>query len=317
MGYLHINNLYKEQTILLFKECYALEKIHGTSAHIIFNPPVTPTSTGRLTFFAGGESHTKFLSLFDEGKLLQAFKDLGVPSDKSVTVYGEAYGGSQQGMSHTYGNQLHFIVFDIQIGEKFLNVPDAEEVAKKLGLEFVHYVKVSLVKATLNDLGIMIVETSLSGVDQQRDACSVQSVRNGVTTAEDYMTGKGKKREGVVLRPLIELTMNNGERVICKHKGDDFKETTTPRKVVDPAQMQVLADANAIANEWVTATRLEHVLQKLPGHCMEKMREIIAAMQEDVLREAKGEIVESEAVKKAIGKKTVDMYKNFLKSQIK
>lgn len=29
MGYLKINNLYKEQTILLFKECYALEKIHG------------------------------------------------------------------------------------------------------------------------------------------------------------------------------------------------------------------------------------------------------------------------------------------------
>jgi len=26
---MHINNLYKEQTILLFKECWALEKIHG------------------------------------------------------------------------------------------------------------------------------------------------------------------------------------------------------------------------------------------------------------------------------------------------
>jgi hypothetical protein len=317
MGYLHINNLYKEQTILLFKECYALEKIHGTSAHIIFNPPVTPTSTGRLTFFAGGESHTKFLSLFDEGKLLQAFNDLGVPSDKSVTVYGEAYGGSQQGMSHTYGPALKFIVFDVQIGNCWLNVPDAEQVTKKLGLEFVHYVKVSLVKATLNALGIMIVETSLSGVDQQRDACSVQSVRNGVTTAEDYMAGKGKKREGVVLRPLIEVTMNNGERVICKHKGDEFKETATPRKVVDPERLNILEKANDIANEWVTKNRLEHVLQKLPVHCMEKMTEIIAAMQEDVMREAKGEIVEGLAVNKAISRKTVEMYRNFLKSQIK
>ena len=34
MGYAHIDNLYKEQTILMFRECYALEKIHGTSAHI-------------------------------------------------------------------------------------------------------------------------------------------------------------------------------------------------------------------------------------------------------------------------------------------
>jgi intein/homing endonuclease len=29
MSYLHINNLYKDREILLFKECYAMEKIHG------------------------------------------------------------------------------------------------------------------------------------------------------------------------------------------------------------------------------------------------------------------------------------------------
>src|SRR5690348_10996218 len=34
MGYLHIGNLYKTQDLLLFRECYALEKVHGTSAHI-------------------------------------------------------------------------------------------------------------------------------------------------------------------------------------------------------------------------------------------------------------------------------------------
>lgn len=28
MGYLHIDNLYKAQEILLFRTCYALEKIH-------------------------------------------------------------------------------------------------------------------------------------------------------------------------------------------------------------------------------------------------------------------------------------------------
>ena len=34
MGYRHIDNLYKDQRILLFRECFALEKIHGTSAHV-------------------------------------------------------------------------------------------------------------------------------------------------------------------------------------------------------------------------------------------------------------------------------------------
>jgi hypothetical protein len=316
MGYLHIENLYKNQLILMFRECYALEKIHGTSAHITFKTNPSNRTQWQVTFFPGGENYNKFVSLFEKDKLLQAFLELGIDCEKEVIIYGEAYGGSQQGMSHTYGPKLKFIVFDVQIGTCWLNVPDAEDFVKKLGLEFVHYVKVSLVKATMNDLGILIVETSLSSIDQQRDACSVQSVRNGITTPEDYMAGKGKKREGVVLRPLIEVTLNNGDRIICKHKGEEFRETATPRPVVDPAKAKVMDDANAIANEWCTATRLQHVLDKLPGHCMERMRDIIAAMQEDVLREAKGEIIESEAVKKAIGKKAVDLYKSYLKSQI-
>jgi hypothetical protein len=313
MGYLHIENLYKEQAILAFREAWALEKIHGTSAHITFK--YEPSDKPVLHFFSGGESNAKFLTLFNVDELLARMVDLGY-KDREVTVYGEAYGGSQQGMSHVYGPKLKFIVFDVQIGEKWLSVPDAEDVTKKLGLEFVHYIKVSLVKATVNDLGIAVVETSLAGVDAQRDALSVQAVRNGVVTPEDFMAGKGPVREGVVLRPLIEVTDNRGNRVICKHKGDKFKETATPRPVVDPAKMQVLADANAVANEWVTAQRLSHVLDKLPGHTIEKMREIISAMTEDVLREGKGEIVESESVKKAIGKKTVEMYKSLLNSQI-
>ena len=58
MGYLHIDNLYKNQTIMIFRECYALEKVHGTSAHISFKE-------GQLHFSAGGEKHDNFVKLFD------------------------------------------------------------------------------------------------------------------------------------------------------------------------------------------------------------------------------------------------------------
>lgn len=34
MSYADIENLYKNRRIMLFKECYAMEKIHGTSAHV-------------------------------------------------------------------------------------------------------------------------------------------------------------------------------------------------------------------------------------------------------------------------------------------
>lgn len=244
-------------------------------------------------------------------------------TDRDITVYGESYGGGEQRMSHTYGDQGRFIVFDVQIGECWLEVPKAEKVAHDLGLEFVHYVKVS---------------TDLKELDDQRDAPSIQAIRNGVSKFVDSTTSitdpsfpegklefypvlKGyvsnpKKREGVVLHPLIEVTKNNGERIICKHKGEGFGETKTPRPVVDPAKMKVLEDAQAVADEWVTLHRLEHVLQKIENPSIEKMREVIASMVEDVNREASGEIIASEAVNKAIGKKTAMLYKDYLKSQI-
>lgn len=278
--------MYKEQDILLFKECFALEKTHGTSSHVSWDGK-------ELKFFSGGASHERFVSLFNQDILKQKFVDMGLPIEKTITIFGEAYGGKEQGMSATYGKELKFVAFDVQIGECWLDVPKAEEICKNLGLEFVHYVKIS---------------TDLKELDAQRDADSVQAIRNGV--------GPGKMREGIVIRPLIELTKNNGARIICKHKRDEFRETKSPRPIIDPEKLKVLAEAEQIADEYVTLTRLQHVLQKIPDHSIEKMGIIIRAMVEDVTREAKGEIVESDAAKKAIGKKTALMYKNFLNRKL-
>ena len=96
MGYRHIDNLYKDQTTLMFKEVYALEKLHGTSAHVSFKD-------GNLHFFSGGEKHENFLKVFDQELLLQKFQELGHPE---VVVFGEAYCGKQQGMSATYVKEL-------------------------------------------------------------------------------------------------------------------------------------------------------------------------------------------------------------------
>jgi hypothetical protein len=70
MGYLHIENLYKNQDILFFKRCYALEKIHGTSAHISLN-------SGNLNFSSGGEKHDNFVKLFDADALKEKLSSYG------------------------------------------------------------------------------------------------------------------------------------------------------------------------------------------------------------------------------------------------
>jgi hypothetical protein len=283
MGYLHINNLYKDDRIFQFSECYALEKIHGTSAHIKYD-----NKTGEVSFFSGGENYDNFVALFDD-HYLRTHLSLY----KSHTIFGEAYGGKQQGMRLTYGDKLKFIAFDVKMDDiGWLNVPEAEEIVKYAGLEFVDYVR---------------IPTLLSRIDEERNKPSTQAKRNGIL--ED------KIREGVVLRPIVETFDHRGNRIISKHKNDIFKETTKFREV-DPNKLQVLADANKIADEWVTEMRLTHVLDKLIGpHGIEDTRIVIAAMIEDVRREAEGEIVESKEAMKAIGSATARLFKKRLQTQ--
>ena len=62
--------------------------------------------------------------------------------------------------------------------------------------------------------------------------------------------------------------------------------------------------------------RLNHVLDKIEDPCMEKMRDIIKAMQEDIKREGKDEIIWSKAVERAIGKTTAQMTKQFFQNKL-
>ena len=271
MGYLSIKNLYRPeaQDILLFKTCFALEKVHGTSAHISWKD-------GILLYFSGGEKRERFVGLFNEADLIARFTELG---HDNVVVFGEAYGGKQQGMSGTYGPDLHFIVFEVKVGDVWLSVPNAEDVAEKLGLEFVPW---------------MLIPAELSYIDAERDKPSLVAGRRGIQ--------EPKMREGVVLRPPVEFIKPNGERVIAKHKRDEFKETATAREV-SPEQLKVLRDAEAVAAEWATPMRLEHVLGKQAEWTWpQDAAKAIKALVEDVKIESAGEVVWGKDVEKALGK---------------
>lgn len=282
MGYLHIDNLYKDQTILIFKECYALEKIHGTSAHLSWN-----CKEKKVKYFSGGESNERFVKVFDNDFLINKFSELFI--DSNAVIYGEAYGGKQQGMSNTYGKELKFVAFDVSVNELWLEVPKAENVCNALNIEFVEYVK---------------VPTDLEALNAERDKPSTQAKRNGI---ED-----DKIREGVVLRPLVEFIMKNGSRVIAKHKRDEFKETKTPREV-SPEQFKILEDAKAIADEWVTENRLHNIFSHLSEDekDMSNMPNILKIMLEDIHREGNKEIAFTKQVDKEICKSTAQMVKNY------
>ena len=284
MGYQHIPNLYKEQAILAFPECYALEKIHGTSAHIKFKVG----AEHGIHFFSGGEKHENFIKLFDESLLWERFCAVSAvcaAAFKELVIYGEAYGGKCQGMSATYGPALKFVAFEVMLDGVYLDIPEAQAIVKDLGLEFVFYTR---------------IKTTLTEIDAQRDAPSVQAQRNGIT--------EPRLREGVVLFPLHQTRDHRGNRIFAKHKRDEFRETSTPR-VVTEKSIEII-NAEKAANEFVTDMRLSHVLDKLPDHDITQMgSRIIPAMQEDILREGAGEVVDCPQLRREIARRTAILYK--------
>jgi len=73
---MHIGNLYKERDILLFKRCYASEKVHGTSAHVsikvdkdhptmIDDKGQTVATPALIDYFPGGEKLGTFKAFFE------------------------------------------------------------------------------------------------------------------------------------------------------------------------------------------------------------------------------------------------------------
>lgn len=283
MGYLKIPNLYSNTTILLFKECFAAEKIHGSSTHVSFK-------NNQLTYFAGGANHENFVKLFNHNLLLEKFKEIGATE---ITIFGEGYGGKLQGMSETYGKELKFIAFDVQIGECWLDLPKAEQIVKQLGLEFVYYQKIS---------------TDLVEIDKARDMFSPQAKRNGCGD---------KIQEGIVLRPPIELAQNNGSRIICKHKRKEFMETKTER-IVNEEDFRHEMEQNALVDEWVTVNRLKNALSHFPHEeiKIENIFNIIKYMIEDVFKECEGEVPDSKEMRKLISRKTALLFKEYLNNQI-
>lgn len=110
-----------------------------------------------------------------------------------VTLYGEGYGAKIQKGGGNYRQDQSFVLFDVLVGDWWLQREDVEDVARKLGIDVVPIVG----QGTLED--------------------AIELVRDGMkSTWGDFAS------EGLVLRPSVELKTRSGHRVIGKIKHRDF-----------------------------------------------------------------------------------------------
>ncbi len=115
----------------------------------------------------------------------------------NACLYGEGYGAKIQKGGGNYRADQDFVLFDVKVGDWWLQRTDVEDVAKKLGIDVVPIIG----EGTLHD--------------------AVMLAKEGITSVWGSFLA-----EGIVARPKTELKTRAGHRIITKIKCRDFYEGT-------------------------------------------------------------------------------------------
>lgn len=160
-----------------------------------------------------------------------------------------------------------------------------------------------------------LVSSDIESLEVEKNKPSTQAIRNGM--------GNDKMREGIVIHPPFEVSLNNGKRLIAKFKRAEFSERKSNPSKFDPAKQAMIVDAQNVAFEFVVPNRLDHVIQRLISEREDKTysitdtKKLIDLMVEDVEREGEGEFTPSPAIRKAIGSQTVKLFKKRLDDDLR
>lgn len=166
------------------------EKVDGTNIRVIY-------SEGRVTF--GGRTDAasipatlveRLRERFDTPEQIERFKAV---SEEGLCLYGEGYGARIQKDGGNYRQDQDFVLFDVLVGNWWLQRQDVVGVASKFDIDVVPLIG----DGTLADMF-------------ERTAKGFRSAWG------DFLA------EGIVARPQTELRRRDGKRIITKLKHRDF-----------------------------------------------------------------------------------------------
>ena len=164
------------------------EKVDGTNISVLFD-------NGNITF--GGKTDRTSIP----ANLVTRLNDIFLPQRElfnaqfadGVCLYGEGYGAKIQKGGGNYRPDQDFVLFDVKVGEWWLQRKDVESIAKQFGIETVP------ILAT-GDLHEMVICAKMGFPSSWGDFPA----------------------EGIVARPETELKTRSGHRIITKIKTKDF-----------------------------------------------------------------------------------------------
>lgn len=171
------------------------EKVDGTNTRVMWN--------GSQVVFGGKSDdaqmpmHLLYVlqNLFEGTEKKQLFIEKFGKEPIEVCLYGEGYGFKIQSAGKFYNPIGHdFVLFDVKIGDWYLQREDVEDIAKHFNIKTVPIIG----EGTL----LEAIELTKKGQKSQWG---------------DFLS------EGIVARPKTELKTRQGERIITKIKHRDFK----------------------------------------------------------------------------------------------
>lgn len=169
------------------------EKIDGTNIRVHWD--------GHKVYFGGRTDNAQmptnlvyrlndlFLGVTNEELFEQKFGEI------PVTLYGEGYGEKIQASGGKYLKGVDFILFDVQVGDTWLERGNIEDIAKSFNLKVVPIVLTGTIQDAIDYV-------------KSKPKCTIAS--------------EEKEAEGLVGKPLVELLDRRGSRVIVKIKVCDF-----------------------------------------------------------------------------------------------
>ena len=164
------------------------ENVDGTNIRVMFK-------NGGVTF--GGKTDSAQIPAHLVTRLNERFLPMAARLQEvfgcDACLYGEGYGAKIQKCGGNYRADQDFVLFDVRVGEWWLQRSDVEDVAVKLAVDVVPIIG----EGTLHD--------------------AIAQAKAGIVS-----TWGAFQAEGIVARPKVELKTRNGQRIITKIKCRDF-----------------------------------------------------------------------------------------------
>ena len=164
------------------------EKVDGTNIRVI-------VGDGKVSF--GGRTDNAQIPKCLLDRLHEIFDPQVGSLNESFPIggclYGEGFGPRIQQHGDKYGTRVGFVLFDVKVGDWWLERENVEDVAIKTGLEVVPVIG----EGTISEM--------------------VELARSGITSKWGDFNA-----EGIVARPKVELRTRNNSRIVTKLKTRDF-----------------------------------------------------------------------------------------------